>query len=242
MLLAGAVAAAALKRPDEIRRVALLVGSFQHDTAASRIVPAPAAAMDTGVASVDSVDVIPQGTPTAASVPATAAPSPSVSTIAAAQRATDSAAVVPVAVPHADSLQITPGDGAQLAPNVLRHPWLRANGDSGSTLRIGADAPPEDRLAGMADELRGHVQLGLRRIAAHDFAGARAAFRDANDEARILKFTFPEPRVTRRVDALMLNGMRDAFRACELARGDSTDTDSVSVDCGALFSRWARAG
>ena len=160
----------------------------------------------------------------------------------AARHAIDSTGMPTVSLTDGDSLQIAPGDGASPAPNVLRHPWLRANGDSGSMLRVSADAPAEDRLAAMADELRGHVQLGLRRIAAHDFAGARAAFRDANDEARILKFTFPEPRVTRRVDALMLNGMRDAFRACELARGDTTNTDSVSVDCGALFSRWARAG
>jgi hypothetical protein len=86
------------------------------------------------------------------------------------------------------------------------------------------------------EEMQGHLQLGNRLTARGDLAGARRAYRDATEEGGIIKLTFGGPQVAGKIDFILLNGMRQAFQACQLARADST-SPAGSADCGSLFAR-----
>jgi serine/threonine-protein kinase len=185
------------------------------------------------------VSVIPQGSGT----DTTAAPNDT-SVVTAAVSAH------PERSPHdsiaRDSARVGHGHGRVAAPNArdtaappvpseLRHPWLRANGDSGAARELDSRSADE-RLQALTEEMQGHLQLGNRLTARGDLAGARRAYRDATEEGGIIKLTFGGPQVARKIDFILLSGMRQAFQACQLAHADSTSS-AASADCGSLFAR-----
>src|SRR5437764_981422 len=76
----------------------------------------------------------------------------------------------------------------------LPHPWLRANGDSGSARGADDNMAPEVLQRMRFEEVQGHLALTRRYAARGDVAHARAAYRDASTEARGLELSDPGMR------------------------------------------------
>jgi hypothetical protein len=109
------------------------------------------------------------------------------------------------------------------------------NGDSGEIRDPGMSIGADDRRQALLDEVQGHLQRGHRFVARADVANARAQYRDAEEEARIVKLSFGSAGSTR-VDFMMLTARREAFRICQAAQGDTLNPFARAMDCGALFS------
>jgi len=118
--------------------------------------------------------------------------------------------------------------------SLLRHPWLRANGDSGPP-RLADEGVAPDVLRQMRfDELQGHLVLVRRYAARGDVAHARAAYRDATEEGRGL--ALGDRSSEQRINLLLSMAQRDAMQACQSARADTLNPFAASVDCGTLFA------
>jgi serine/threonine protein kinase len=118
--------------------------------------------------------------------------------------------------------------------SLLRHPWLRANGDSGAP-RLADEGVAPDVLRQMRlDELQGHLVLVRRYAARGDVAHARAAYRDATEEGRGLALA--DRSSEQRINLLLSMVQRDAMQACQSAHADTLNPFAASVDCGTLFA------
>jgi hypothetical protein len=117
---------------------------------------------------------------------------------------------------------------------LLRHPWLRANGDSGTARELPEGASAEDVLRAQFEELQGHIAIGERRAAEGDVPAARAAFREAAEEARGLRLA--DRAVGPRLDLLLRRVQRRAYQACQAAQADTSKTMPSRGDCGTLFA------
>jgi serine/threonine-protein kinase len=117
---------------------------------------------------------------------------------------------------------------------LLRHPWLRANGDSGAP-RLADEGVAPDVLRQMRfDELQGHLALVRRYAARGDVAHARAAYRDATEEGRGL--ALGDRTIEQRINLLLSYAQRDAMQACQSAHADTLNPFAAQVDCGTLFA------
>jgi len=125
-------------------------------------------------------------------------------------------------------------DAETRSRNPLRHPWLRANGDSGAARDIGDGSGPDELLQAQLDEIQGHLALGIRYASRADVGHARASFKDAVDEGRGLKLA--DRSLTARIDLYIRNAMREASQACQGARADTTNAAAAAADCGTLFA------
>jgi protein kinase-like protein len=142
-------------------------------------------------------------------------------------------ATTPSAATHAPPPPVH-NDSQPQGPSLLRHPWLRANGDSGAARRVDEGIGDEDLHRMQIEELQGHLALAHRFAARGDVAQARAAFRDASDEARGLKLA--DRSLAGRIDFLLRNAMGEVMRACQSAHADTLNPFAAQVDCGALFA------
>jgi serine/threonine-protein kinase len=158
------------------------------------------------------------------STPATGAPTSVAQTSQATttQPATQSPALPPT---RSDSLT---------SRSLLRHPWLRANGDSGAP-RLADEGVAPDVLRQMRfEELQGHLALVRRYAARGDVAHARAAYRDASEEGRGL--ALGDRTIEQRINLLLSMSQRDAMQACQSAHADTLNPFAAQVDCGTLFA------
>ncbi|HEV8235074.1 MAG TPA: serine/threonine-protein kinase [Gemmatimonadaceae bacterium] len=118
--------------------------------------------------------------------------------------------------------------------SLLRHPWLRANGDSGAP-RLADEGVAPDVLRQMRfDELQGHLALVRRYAARGDVAHARAAYRDASEEGRGL--ALGDRTIEQRINLMLSMAQRDAMQACQSAHADTLNPFAAQVDCGTLFA------
>jgi hypothetical protein len=118
--------------------------------------------------------------------------------------------------------------------SLLPHPWLRANGDSGSARGIDDGIAPEVLQRLRFEEVQGHLALARRFAARGDVAHARAAYRDASNEARGLELG--DPSMRSRLNLLLSMAQRDAMQACQSAHADTLNPFASQVDCGPLFA------
>ena len=125
-------------------------------------------------------------------------------------------------------------DSQPHGPSLLRHPWLRANGDSGASRRVDEGIGSEDLHRMQIEELQGHLSLALRFAARGDVGHARAAFRDASEEERGIKLM--DRSLAPRVDLIVRNAMGEVMRACQSAHADTLNPFASQVDCGTLFA------
>ena len=118
--------------------------------------------------------------------------------------------------------------------SLLRHPWLRANGDSGAP-RLADEGVAPDVLRQMRfDELQGHLAQVRRYAGRGDVAHARAAYRDASEEGRGL--ALGDRTIEQRINLLLSMAQRDAMQACQSAHADTLNPFAAQVDCGTLFA------
>jgi hypothetical protein len=125
-------------------------------------------------------------------------------------------------------------DSQPQGPSLLRHPWLRANGDSGAARKVDEGIGDEDLHRMQIEEIEGHLALAHRFAARGDVPHARASFRDASDEARGVKLA--DRSLSGRIDFLLRNAMGEVMRACQSAHADTLNPFAGQVDCGALFA------
>jgi hypothetical protein len=211
--------------PEELPDVALIPQGNSSTTQPAGGTAAPAttsaAAHDTAAA--------PRDTHPAARLPESAAsPNAGASSNSGGQRPPAGATATQAATANSRA------DAEARSRNPLRHPWLRANGDSGAARDIGDGSGPDELLHAQLDELQGHLSLGIRYASRADVAHARAAFRDAVDEGRGLKLA--DRSLTGRIDLYVRNAMREASQACQIARADTTNAAAAAADCGTLFA------
>ena len=147
----------------------------------------------------------------------------------------NSVAVAAVPAPAPQSLPPTRSDSiTSTTHSLLPHPWLRANGDSGSARPADEGVAPEVLQRMRLEEVQGHLALTRRYAARGDVAHARAAYRDASVEARGLELADPSMRA--RLNLLLSIGQRDAMQACQSAHADTLNPFAAQVDCGPLFA------
>ena len=221
------------------RRIERLIGILPPRADSTTAVVSPVASAD----SLPQVSVIPQGEPddsiaqisakgggAAASKPATDQPNAGkpapLNTSPAATNATSASTQSTQAPPHNDSASAT--------HSMLRHPWLRANGDSGTARAADEGIAPDELRRMQLEELQGHLALVRRFAARGDVAHARAAYRDATDEARGLELT--DRSLSQRLKLLLSFAQRDAMQACQSAHADTLNPFGSQVDCGTLFA------
>jgi hypothetical protein len=120
------------------------------------------------------------------------------------------------------------------AHSLLRHPWLRANGDSGPPRGVDEGIAPDVLRQLQMEELQGHLALMRRFAARGDVGRARAAYRDATDEARGLQLT--DRDMSQRIMLMLSIAQRDAMQACQAAHADTLNPFRQQTDCGTLFA------
>jgi serine/threonine-protein kinase len=118
--------------------------------------------------------------------------------------------------------------------SLLRHPWLRANGDSGAPRLADEGVAPDVLRQLRFDELQGHLAQVRRYAARGDVAHARAAYRDASEEGRGL--ALGDRTLEQRINLLLSMAQRDAMQACQSAHADTLNPFAAQVDCGTLFA------
>ena len=144
-------------------------------------------------------------------------------TVAAADSATKVAAPPPART-----------DSQPRGPTLLRHPWLRANGDSGEARRVDEGIGSEDLRRMKIEELEGHIALANRYAARGDVPRARTEFRYVSDESRGIKLM--DRSLSGQIDLIVRNAMGDVMRACQAAHADTLNPFAAQVDCGTLFA------
>ena len=117
---------------------------------------------------------------------------------------------------------------------MLRHPWLRANGDSTASRVIDEGIAPDELRKLQLEELQGHLALMRRFASRGDVSHARAAYRDASTEARGLELA--DPTLRNRLSIQLATAQRDAMQACQSAHADTLNPFAAQVDCGPLFA------
>ena len=125
-------------------------------------------------------------------------------------------------------------DSAAPAHSMLRHPWLRANGDSGTARALDEGIAPDVLHQLQMEELQGHLALMRRFAARGDVAHARGAYRDAADEARGLQLT--DQNMSQRIMLMLSIAQREAMQACQAAHADTLNPFRTQMDCGTLFA------
>jgi serine/threonine-protein kinase len=118
--------------------------------------------------------------------------------------------------------------------SMLRHPWLRANGDSTAPRLVDENVAPDELRKLQLEELQGHLAIMRRFAARGDVSHARAAYRDASTEARGLELA--DPTIRSRLTIQLATAQRDAMQACQSAHADTLNPFAAQVDCGPLFA------
>ena len=241
LILIGSLGAAYVNA-QRIERLLGLLPPLAHDTTALVTPMFP-------VDSVPQVAVIPQGETSADSSSLTAPAGltqsrgtltkPGSTTTAAATRAPNDTthAAAPASPAGSPAPQNPPAprpDSQPTGPSFLPHPWLRANGDSGAPRKVDEGIGDEDLHRMQIEEIEGHLALAHRFAARGDVPHARAAFRDASDEARGIKLA--DRSLSGRIDFLLRNAMGEVMRACQSAHADTLNPFAAQVDCGSLFA------
>ena len=230
------------------RQIEQMLGILPSNNGTTPIVSPIATTTDT----VPQVSVIPQGE----QADSLAVPSPigghgtvqKPSTQPNANKATASAqtASAPAPPPSAVTTPATQQAPAQAAPptpsrtdslsprSLLRHPWLRADGDSSSPRGLDEGIAPDELRRLRLEEVQGHLVLTRRFAARGDVAHARASYRDASEEARGLELG--ERTLSQRLNLMLSIAQRDAMQACQAAKADTLNPFAAQVDCGQLFA------
>ena len=125
-------------------------------------------------------------------------------------------------------------DSSATAHSMLRHPWLRANGDSGSARGLDEGIAPDVLRQLQLEELQGHLALMRRFAARGDVGHARAAYRDASSEARGLQLA--DRDLGQRIMLWMSIAQREAMESCQAAHADTLNPFRQQTDCGTLFA------
>ena len=224
------------------RQIEQRLGLLPPGASDTTAVVSPVAAAD----SVPQVSVIPQGEasdtmPAPAPIPVRAVAPPGKPTDkpnATQQTAASSATTSPNATTSGSSSPSTPiskTDSATASTrSMLRHPWLRANGDSTAPRLIDENIAPDELRKLQLEELQGHLALMRRFAARGDVSHARAAYRDASTEARGLELA--DPTLRNRLSIQLATAQRDAMQACQSAHADTLNPFAAQVDCGPLFA------
>ena len=224
------------------RQIEQRLGLLPPGASDTTAVVSPVAAAD----SVPQVSVIPQGEasdtmPAPAPIPVRAvapAGKPTDKPNATQQTAASSATTSPNATTSGSSSPSTPiskTDSATASTrSMLRHPWLRANGDSTAPRLIDENIAPDELRKLQLEELQGHLALMRRFAARGDVSHARAAYRDASTEARGLELA--DPTLRNRLSIQLATAQRDAMQACQSAHADTLNPFAAQVDCGPLFA------
>jgi len=224
------------------RQIEQRLGLLPPGASDTTAVVSPVAAAD----SVPQVSVIPQGEasdtmPAPAPIPVRAVAPPGKPTDkpnATQQTAASSATTSPNATTSGSSSPSTPiskTDSATASTrSMLRHPWLRVNGDSTAPRLIDENIAPDELRKLQLEELQGHLALMRRFAARGDVSHARAAYRDASTEARGLELA--DPTLRNRLSIQLATAQRDAMQACQSAHADTLNPFAAQVDCGPLFA------
>jgi serine/threonine protein kinase len=182
-------------------------------------VASTASATGRSPAQLPNVTVLPGSTSTAPAT--TTIMSPATTTVAATTTTSSSPAPAPT-------------DSAAPTHSLLRHPWLRANGDSAAPRGIDEGIAPDVLRQLRIDEVQGHLALMKRYAARGDVSHARAAYRDAQDESRGLELA--DRSLGQRLMLMLSMAQRDAMQACQSAHADTLNPFRSQVDCGTLFA------
>lgn len=121
-------------------------------------------------------------------------------------------------------------DGAGAGGDLLRHYWLRPNGDSVAAQPLPPNAPLEARTAAAAAEIRAHIARMKQRFETGDTRGARQEFAMAASELPILRDLDPDPDHTMAVQRELGDGVRDLVATCYRKRADSTLAPGVRCE------------
>jgi len=102
----------------------------------------------------------------------------------------------------------------------LRHPMLRASGDSAAAAAMPTNDP--DRIRVMGEDLQGHLQRARQFIAQGDIFKARSEFRDMAPVVLVLRQLYAGNPGEARVEQMIRAGVSQSVQACRTAIQDST--------------------
>jgi serine/threonine-protein kinase len=114
--------------------------------------------------------------------------------------------------------------------DLMRHYWLKPNGDSVAAQPLPPNAPLEARSAAAAAEIRAHIARMQQRFETGDARGARQEFAMAAGELPILRDLDPNPDHTAALQRELGDGVRDLVATCYRKRADSTLAPGVRCE------------
>jgi hypothetical protein len=102
----------------------------------------------------------------------------------------------------------------------LRHPMLRATGDSASG--IGMPATDPDRIRVLGEDIQGHLQRARQFVAQGDIFKARGEFRDMGPVVLVLRQLYAGRPEETKVEQMIRAGVNQSVLACRTAIQDSS--------------------
>jgi eukaryotic-like serine/threonine-protein kinase len=120
-----------------------------------------------------------------------------------------------------------------------RHRGVGANGLARS--QLGPNATDDDRVAFLADEIRGHFARASRYLQEADVPRVRNELRDLSSDVRTMRQLYPRQADSLHVQQLVAAGSgRLVQQVCPIAVGDSSKHFPPSFSCGQLIPNFGR--
>ncbi len=130
---------------------------------------------------------------------------------------------VPAAAPpRADSAAAPVWTSSPRGRQAGPHPWLRANGDSGSPRMLPANASVDDRVLAFSEEINGHIQRAGQFASRSQYQQARQNFTEAARELGFLRQLIPNAPELPPLQRSLRQSVTEAYQQCQAARGADT--------------------
>ena len=142
---------------------------------------------------------------------------PSSAPPAVASEPTDTATAV--VLPPVNPLDTTPANRDKAMAN-LRHPMLRATGDTAARGAMPTTDP--DRIRVLGEDIQGHLQRAKQFIQQGDIFKARSEFRDMAPVVLVLRQLYAGSPGETRVEQMLRAGVTQSVVACRTSIQDST--------------------
>jgi hypothetical protein len=103
--------------------------------------------------------------------------------------------------------------------SALRHPWLRATGDTAARAAMPTSDP--DRIRVLSEDIQGHLQRARQFVEQGDIIKARAEFREMGPVVMVLRQLYGGTPAEGRVEQATRAGLNQSLTACRTAVQDS---------------------